>query len=405
MEDEKRTVLKLLFCESVKRRSVVSIVGMGGLGKTTLAKKVYKEPQITCHFDFSAWIDVFQQYNDKELLVDLVHQVSGLGRRNLRGMGMEELGEKLDQSLKAKTYLVVMDDVWDNEVWRIVGPHLPDVGNGSRVLITTRSLDLRFLNEEESWELFLKKAFPYEDAGRVCSVNLEQIGKQMAGKCGGSPLALLVLGGLLSKQERSVIVWNRIAETIIWQHDEEGQLCMKILALSYADLPRHLKWSFLYFGVLPQDFEIEVQKLIRLWIAEGFVEDREDATLEESAEQYLEELVQRCLVHVVVSSDTGSKKCRIHDLLREFSISEAKEISFFNCHRNVQDSGLQYSPLRRLSLHQGAGKYVSQRHSTPRLRTLLGFNFEWSPVDFSLSGLKMIRVIDLEGAPIRALPK
>ncbi|CAA6670809.1 unnamed protein product [Spirodela intermedia] len=417
-EDEKKIVLKLLFSDSVKRRSVISIAGMGGLGKTTLAKEVYKDCQIKSHFGFCAWIDVSQKYKDLELLQDLVQQISRIEREELGKMTRKDLEVKLDQSLQAERYLIVMDDVWDNEVWKIVGPHLPDIGNGSRVLITTRSLDVarsadsstpphekRFLNEQESWELFSKKAFPYEDARSVCSGEFEEICKEMTGKCRGLPLALVVLGGLLSKKERRVIVWRSIAESIVWQHDEEGQLCMEILALSYADLPHHLKWCFLYFSAFPEDFEIEVQKLIRLWIAEGFVKDRAGATLEQSAERYLEELVQRCLVQVAAWYDIGTERCRMHDLLHELSISQAKEVGFFYCYRKPQDSVLPYSSLRRLSLHQGVEEYISQRHSTPRLRTLLGFNFEGSPMGFPLNGLKMIRVIDLEGGPIELLPK
>ena len=415
MEDEKKAILDLLFRKSVTRLSVVSIVGMGGLGKTTLAKKVYKDPRIKSHFNCSVWIDVSQQYKDHELLKDLYMKVTKKGRKEVGKMIGTEIEERLHDSLRAGTYLIVMDDVWDKRVWKILEQHLPDEGNGSRVLITTRTHDvgkpypLRFLNDEESWELFLRKAFPQEDGRKACQGEFEKVGKRMVRKCGGLPLALVVIGGLLSQKER-LVEWDKIEKTLVWAHENEGKQCMKILALSYSDLPRHLKWCFLYLGAFPEDFEIDVKKLIRLWIAEGFVQgrERERITLEELAEQYLEELVLRCLVQVEDWSPGNVERCRVHDLLHELAVEESNELNFFHCQQKALDRPniLEYSSLRRFSLHMASEEFLSQLQvGYPRLRTLLGFKLDNLSMGFPTSGIQLIRVMDLEGAPIELVPE
>ncbi|CAA6670777.1 unnamed protein product [Spirodela intermedia] len=170
MGEEKNRLLSHLLDESRKKRSVISIVGMGGLGKTTLAKRVFN--QTRNNFSHSVWIVVSQKYSAEDLLREFLRQVTGLAVKELEQMTRAECEEKLNQNIQGKKYLIVMDDVWDKDVWRILSPHLPDAENGSRVLITTRDVDvaraadsttppcdLRFLTEEESWELLSKKAF------------------------------------------------------------------------------------------------------------------------------------------------------------------------------------------------------------------------------------------------------
>ncbi|CAA7400549.1 unnamed protein product [Spirodela intermedia] len=423
MDEEKNRILRHLLDGSRKRRSVISIVGMGGLGKTTLAKRVFNEAK--ARFSLSVWIDVSQQYSPESLLRDILRKLTVTGVKELEEMTRAQCEEKLYETLEAENYLIVMDDVWDTEVWKILSRHLPDAQNGSRVLITTRDkkvaraadpstppLELRPLSKEESWELLSKKAFPnQEDIEAICSESLRNLGKEIARKCGGLPLALVVLGGLLSTKDPSFWAWKRLADTLVWENMEEGRVCLDILALSYEDLPRHLKWCFLYFSSLPEDFEIEVDKLIRLWIAEGFVEQREGETLEETAEDYLEELVQRCMV-IRVQDESGpiiEVSCRIHDLLHDLTVAEAKEVGFLVSHGIRDDEGVSQldSSVRRLSL-QGEKTWCWDSKSTPRLRTFLSFGTRCQ-VDinrvFSDRDLKLLKVVDLEGALFDELPE
>ena len=480
MDDEKKAILDLLLpAKKEDRRFVVSIVGMGGLGKTTLAKKVFKDSKIQS-FEIAAWIDVSQQYTDDELFRNLYvdvktslrklkertktseeiskkigsgqtseeiesgqtyEEIEGEEREKVGKMRLDAVTKSLHQSLHKKKYLIVMDDVWEEKVWEIFGPHLPDDCNGSRVLITTRHRQvaeaaqpsfqphqLRFLNGTERWDLFLSKAYPDGNGEKDCQGEFKNLGEEIVKKCGGLPLALVVAGGLLSRKPE-IKQWGQIATKIsVWRDAKEGRPCMDILALSYADLPPNLKWCFLYLGAFPEDFEIDVSKLIRLWIAEGFVSVIGEMTLEEVAEWYLEDLSLRCLVqvsehsinlpphprsseHSIQVSEHSllrKKKCRIHDLLRELAIKESEELGFFHRQQRASSSdhstSLDYSSLRRFSFH-AAPDFSFRRHSTSRLRTLMGFQLENVHMDFPTHGMRLIRVIDLEGALIEMLPE
>nr|CAN81877.1 hypothetical protein VITISV_034529 [Vitis vinifera] len=169
-EDAKSVKQNLLNGEM--RRAVVSIVGMGGLGKTTLAKKVYNDNDVRQCFDCHAWIYVSQEYTIRELLLGVAVCVRILSEEERSKMDESELGDRLRDYLTTKKYLIVLDDMWRNEAWDRLGLYFPDSVNGSRVLITSRNKEigfyadpqaipheLSFLTEEKSWELFLKKIF------------------------------------------------------------------------------------------------------------------------------------------------------------------------------------------------------------------------------------------------------
>uniref|UniRef100_F6I1F8 Disease resistance protein n=1 Tax=Vitis vinifera TaxID=29760 RepID=F6I1F8_VITVI len=219
-EDAKSVKQKLLNGEM--RRAVVSIVGMGGLGKTTLAKKVYNDNDVQQCFDCHAWIYVSQEYTIRELLLGVAVRVGILSEEERSKMNESDLGNSLRDYLTTKKYLIVMDDMWRNEAWDRLGLYFPDSVNGSRVLITSRNKqiglyadpqtiphELSFLTEEESWELFLKKIFLAGSANAVCPRELEELGKKIVANCGGLPLAIVVLGGLLSRKEKTPLSWQK----------------------------------------------------------------------------------------------------------------------------------------------------------------------------------------------------
>ena len=407
MKDKAEAVKQMLLINGELERGVVAIVGMGGLGKTTLAKKVYNDPDVNRHFQCHALVYVSQVYTIRELLMGITNNVMR-ETDHMRNMGENQLGNEVRKYLDEKRYLIVLDDVWSIQVWNRLCLHLSE-SNGSRVLITTRNeqiaLDayaklyrLRPLGEKESWELFLKKTFPTGSRSTIshveCPAELEDVGKKITGKCKGLPLAIVVSGGLLSRKEKTPSSWEKILRSMEWHLSQGPESCMGILALSYRDLPYFLKSCFLYCGVFPEDCEIKASKLIRMWVAEGFVQARGEETVEEGVgEDYLEELIHRSMIQVVKRKWDGRvKSCRMHDLLRDLAISKAKDSKFFEVRGNI--FAYPFNP-RRLIAHdsQNISQHLSNCH---RLRSLIcsihnpQVNF-WS----CLRSAKLLTVLDL----------
>ncbi|XP_057763729.1 putative late blight resistance protein homolog R1A-10 [Salvia miltiorrhiza] len=281
---------------------ITSIVGMGGSGKTTLARNIYEERLIKEHFDICAWTTVSQEYVIKEIFAVVLRQLNIGVDDNL---SEDELGGKLYRHLYGRRYLIIMDDMWSIDAWDRVRNYFPTNENGSRIVVTTRLLDLastlsnsnslrmKLLDEAESWELLSKTVFGEEG----CPCELEEIGKKIGESCKGLPLSIVVVGGLLAKSKPTREYWEDIGENLNASVNlEDDERCLKILYMSYKQLPIHLKPCFLYMGVFPEDEEISTSELSRYWIAEGFVKAISGKSLEEIAKEYLKDLIGRNLV-------------------------------------------------------------------------------------------------------------
>jgi NB-ARC domain len=242
-------------------------------------------------------------------LINILKKIRGQIREiNESEQGKDEEYFLMDlfRSLKGKKYLLVIDDVWTINLWMAIQKALPNEKNGSRILMTTRIYEvakeadparepykLSFLTEKSSLELFLKNAIPNEEIRNECPENLLALARQFANKCGGLPLALVVLGCLLAKKQFAYPIWSKMMQTMNW-HADGQKVCIEIISTSYDDLPLALKSCFMYFAAFPEDYTIEdVPSLLRMWIAEGFIPQEENRTLEDTAESFLEDLVQR----------------------------------------------------------------------------------------------------------------
>ncbi|PIA35141.1 hypothetical protein AQUCO_03600063v1 [Aquilegia coerulea] len=417
-EDYEKMLVSQL-TEGMKRRAVISIVGMGGLGKTTIAQKVYNNGDVKDHFDCHVWVRISKNYNSKNALRSIIKRVMNCTSEEIEKLKGDELARKLHKYLKEKTYLIVLDDVWCVKAWDELKVAFPDEMNGSRILLTTRKEDvasyadarklpyrLRFLSEAESWDLFCRNVFP-EDAGSDFSPYLEKIGREIATKCEGLPLALVVLGGLLSSKKKYPSEWQDLLTNITTQLREGKNKISTIFDLSYTDLTYNLKSCFLYCSLFPLDFEIPAEKLIQLWVAEGLLLEKWRSA-EEEAEEHLEELVSRSMIQVIKrSSDGRVKTCRVHHILRELSIIESKETHFLHIH-GTQDSTFP-TKTRRLAIHSQVAEYIPQKYSTSYLRSVLCFTLKKEGLKSSeavlfFRGLKLITVLDLEGVLISKLP-
>ncbi|XP_057792303.1 putative late blight resistance protein homolog R1B-14 isoform X1 [Salvia miltiorrhiza] len=356
---------------------IIPIVGMAGIGKTTLAQKVYNHPLITETFKIRAWVTVSQDHKPQNIFSDLLacFKEGGIERH---GQSNESMDEKVHKILKGRKYLIVLDDMWSRNAWDVARNAFPEDCNGSRIVITTRLVDLasysssshlhqmHFMDEDQSWNLLKQKVY--------CPPDREAIGMEIARKCGGLPLAIVLVAGMLST-ETIEFSWYQLVEKLGSSLELE-----KIISLSYTNLPHHLRSCFLYMAAFPEDYEIRVSKLIKLWIAEGFVEPRAGRSLEDGAIEYLEDLVKRSLVLVKKRKSDGKiKSCGLHDMVREI------------CRRRAKKENIQH----RLSIAHPDLILLARTYGST-LRSVICFRLiTASSLDNALRVFRLLRVLDV----------
>nr|GMD71808.1 disease resistance protein RPM1-like [Ipomoea batatas] len=359
IENARKELISLLLKKDHTLR-VISVVGMGGSGKTTLVKRVYDDAEH--YFRSHAWITVSQTFKVEEVLKDMILQLFSEVKQpvpeGLSSMKASKLKVIVKEFLLRRKYVLVFDDVWTTRVWEAIKHVLPKEKYGCRVIISTRLMDvassssidtngyiyeMKPLSEEVSWALLCRKAFHSSE----CPSHLREILKQFLKRCGGLPLAIVAIGGVLATKNKTNIN----------------------------------EW----------------------WTMQGFVEQKEGRTVEEVAEGYLIEIINRSLILPVKLNDDGTmKRGRIHDLYREIILSKSRDHNFVTT--------AWPEKARHLSIHSTLGNAQMKRQGTKLpIRSLLTFNVTDSQfssrVAQILGSCRVLKVLDLRGTCLEIVPE
>ncbi|KAG1347797.1 putative disease resistance protein RGA3 [Cocos nucifera] len=413
IEEHTQSLVDSLIKDDRRRNILVfAIVGAGGIGKTTLAKRIHNDRRIEEGFSVKKWVCVSQDFDDINLLKDIYDGT----RDDLAGdQSRSSLEPKVESSLGGKKLFLVLDDVWTAKVWcDLLCKTLKSCAVGGRILVTTRNeqiarqmlaVDIRRVNKlsvEDSWSLLCNKVVLTGEEGEI--QHLQDIGMEIVKKCDGLPLAIKAIAGVLCTKEMTRRAWEGVLESAAWSTSGLPDDVQQALYLSYEDLPSYLKQCFIYFSLFPEDYAFKLDYVTELWIAEGFVKAEGSSTMEETAEEYYRELIMRNLLQPYFD---GPLRCQMHDLLHCLARYVARDESSVVGKGHQVGSSNELMKLRRVYLTDNETTEIPDvfvKHGS--LRTLL---WHWSSIsetrmDAVFHKLSGLRVLDMSFSEIQRLP-
>ncbi|KAM6567912.1 hypothetical protein CsatA_027040 [Cannabis sativa] len=418
-------LMKLLMSDedSSEKICVIPIVGMGGIGKTTLAQTLFNNEQVKKKFESRAWVYVSDKFDSTAMTKTLLQE---LAPGDANEMNLNSLQVNLSNKLMGKKFLIVLDDVWEDDYaqWTEVMKPFNGGAKGSKILVTTRNgkvadtirtVDihhLRELSKDDCWALFVKHASSGNSRKFIENPKLETIGKQISNKCNGLPLAAKVLGGIL-RSTLDVWRWEKIARNNIWELTRERRESLPAaLEVSYYYLPPHLKGCFAFCSIFPKGYQFQREELVLLWMAENLVmHSKGNRRMEEVGGEYFDDLVS--MSFFVKSWDRRGSSCFvIHDLLVDLAkIVSGKYSSLLEHNEDIVTFEKKTRHLGCVMEHSSDKKVSSYDFEATNLRTfltLLGSRYceisiSKEVVQNLLSMLKCLRVLSFRGLYITQL--
>ncbi|KAG4123595.1 hypothetical protein ERO13_D11G335700v2 [Gossypium hirsutum] len=417
-DDDKAALLKLVLeFQSEENVYIIPIVGIGGLGKTALAQLVYNHEMVKNHFDLTMFACVSDDFDVKVIVANIIKSVTNQAPD--QNLEMDQLQTQLRDKIDGKKYLLVLDDIWneDPERWSRLKKLLMGGAKGSRIIVTTRSLTvaeitnkcqshvlkLKGLSDDDAWSLFKRIAFEQGYADSTNSAFVE-VGRQISGRCGGVPLAIRTIAGTLSLK-KTANEWHSFKENELAKISQiKGEL-LPTLKLSYDHLPFHLKHCFAYCRLYPKDCRIRVQALVQLWIAQGFIKQlNQSQSLEEIGFGYFKDLVERSFFQEVGERDSWEGlTCKMHDLMHDLAESVAgMESSIVDSNKIASDVG---EKCRHISINPSLIPLFKGK----KLRTLLHFqyglslDFSYETWDLIIANCRCLRVLKLNAIGIHKI--
>ncbi|KQJ88226.1 hypothetical protein BRADI_4g16492v3 [Brachypodium distachyon] len=364
IEERMKELVNMLMEEadeaSKQQLKIVSVVGFGGLGKTTLANVVYQK--LKSQFDCGAFVSMSLNPNIEKIFKNILHQLDKQKYSSINEATWSEaqLISELRDFLRNKRYFIVIDDIWNSSVWKTLKHALVENKCGSRVIMTTRILDvakevaavldLKPLSPIDSRKLFYQTMFGVEDK---CPPNqLAEISENILKICGGVPLAIITTASMLATKggDDWLKVYQSMGSGLLDSPDMKDM--RRILSISYYDLPAHLRTCLLFISIYPEDYTIVAEDLIWQWIGEGFVQEEHGRSLYEVGEDYFHELINKSLIQPVdIKSGNKASACRVHDMVRDLVTSLSSEENFLTILGDLQPVSAS-SKIHRLSVQK-----------------------------------------------------
>ncbi|XBI82596.1 hypothetical protein VPH35_091243 [Triticum aestivum] len=406
-----RKLVELVLANKENKYYKLAIVGTGGVGKTTLAQKIFNDERIKGNFKKHMWICVSRDYNEVILMKEVLRSI---GVRYDTDENEGELSSKLKAAIQEESFFLVLDDVWQSNVWTDLLRIPLDAAATGVVLVTTRDDTVtRAIGVEDvhrvklmpidvGLELLWKSINTKE---RDVPDNLRDIGLVIVRKCGGIPLAIKVTASVLATKEKTENEWKKFIDRSAWSVSNVPTELRGALYLSYDDLPRYLKQCFLYCALYPEDQFMLRDDLVRFWVAEGFIEKRQEQLLEDTAEEYYYELIHRNLLQPDPRF-YDHRWSKIHDLLRQLAQHLSGREIFFGDLQSLEAKDL--SNRRRISAFTDKDSVmlsnVGQEHII-RARTLMIRSRKTPRIANTIfRRLPSIRVLDLTDSSIESIP-